>query len=104
MLGPLAIALLIGILVAQRFRVTILAPLFALTVVLAICAAIAHPGAAWNVSLTAIATGVGLQIGYLFGLGIRYLRTLARARRLRAAAAARTWPPERPAPQREASF
>jgi hypothetical protein len=80
------ISLLVGTFLAQRFKVLVLAPVILLfTVILAFGAGIARADAGWTVGLTATMTIVGLQIGYLLGIGIRHLIVVARASRLRAA-------------------
>jgi hypothetical protein len=72
------ISLLVGTFLAQRFKVLVLAPVILLfTVILAFGAGIARADAGWTVGLTATMTIVGLQIGYLLGIGIRHLIVVA---------------------------
>jgi hypothetical protein len=86
MVTPAIIGLLVGTFLAQRFKVLVLAPVILLfAVILAFGAGIARADAGWTVGLTAAVTIVGLQIGYLLGIGIRHLIVAARASRLRAA-------------------
>jgi hypothetical protein len=82
------LALLAGMVLGQRFNVLtlILANFLVLFAVVVAGAALAD--SAWIVIVAAALTIVCLQSGYLFGLGIRHLLLLARARRLRATEAA----------------
>ncbi len=84
MLVPTILSLLVGMVLAQRFKVLILFPLFALTLFLALAAAITRSDAAWTAGLIATVAIVTLQIGYLLGIGVRHVALLARASRLRA--------------------
>jgi hypothetical protein len=84
------LALAIGALVAQRLKLIALTPLMLLTILLAI-AATAHAGARWSVWWTALTVIVGLQLGYLLGAWIRYLRILARRNRLRSTSEGYSW-------------
>jgi len=79
------ISLLVGMLLAQRSKVLVLAPVILLTLLLAIGAGIARADTAWAVWLTAAVTIVGLQIGYLLAIGIGHLIAVTRASRLREA-------------------
>jgi hypothetical protein len=81
LLGTLA--LLAGMVLAQRFNVLTLIP--ASFLVLFAGAALADT--MWIIIVAAPLTLVCLQSGYLFGVGIRHLLFVARARRLRAAEA-----------------
>ena len=86
MVTPAIIGLLVGIFLAQRFKVLVLAP---------VGAGIARANAVWALGLTAAVTIVGLQIGYLLGIGIRHLIVVARASRLRAASLGGSLPTRR---------
>jgi len=78
------LGLLIGTILGQRFKALVLVPAVLLIVLLAICAGIVGTNPAWSVGACAAMALVGLQFGYLLGIGIRYLRVLARANRLAA--------------------
>jgi len=78
------LGLLIGTILGQRFKVVVLAPAALLILLLAIDAAIVGTNPAWSVGARAAMALVGLQLGYLLGSGIRYLKVLARANRLAA--------------------
>jgi hypothetical protein len=95
MFTPAVIGLLVGTLLAQRSKVLVLAPVILLTLILAFGAAIARADAVWTVGLTAAVTIVGLQIGYLLGIGIRHLIIVTRASRLRAASLGGSLPTRR---------
>jgi hypothetical protein len=83
MLMPALIGLAIGGVLARRFRVAALAPVILLILFLAITTGLARPDAAHSIGSTTVALIVCLQLGYLFGLGIRPLRVIARANRVR---------------------
>jgi hypothetical protein len=89
--------LLAGIALGQRFKVQILLPAAGIVLALAIAGAIARIDALWPMTLVAVAGIVSLQIGYLFGLGIRYLRIGVRASPADANALAGSTPTRRPA-------
>lgn len=84
MLAPAIISLLAGTALGQWFRVLILGPIILLTLLLALGVGIAHGEDAWAITKAAAAAIVGLQVGYLFGIGLRHLTVLARANRQRA--------------------
>jgi putative Ca2+/H+ antiporter (TMEM165/GDT1 family) len=64
------ISLLIGAVLAQRFKVIVLIPAIAIFSGLAIIAA--HADSAWSIVLLAAATTTCLQIGYFVGIGVRH--------------------------------
>jgi hypothetical protein len=76
----LLLALLLGAVLGQRFKVEILIPAIALAITVG--ALSAHVGALWQIAVAAFSTGVSLQVGYLVGIGIRYIMTLVRTRRI----------------------
>jgi hypothetical protein len=97
MLFSALISLLIGIVLAGRFKVLILAPVFMLTLVLAIGTSLVRTDATWSIGSTALVVIIGLQVGYLLGFGVRYVMVLARAGRPHSASLANTLPPRRAA-------
>ncbi len=97
MLTSTIIGLLIGMVLAQRFKVLALFPAIALILFFAIGIAMVRSDAGWTIGLTAIVTIVGLQMGYLFGIGIRHIMVLIRVSRRRAASLTSSLPPQRPA-------
>ena len=97
MLAPTVISLLVGMALAQRFRVLVLFPAILLTLFLAIGAAMMRPEPDWRLGLTALITVVGLQVGYLAGIGIRHLTVLACASRRPTGPLTSSTPPHRPA-------
>jgi hypothetical protein len=97
MLFSALISLMIGIVLAQRFKVLVLAPAFMITVALAIGTGLAQAGATWSIWVTALVVIVGLQVGYLMGSGLRHMMALVRTSRLRSASMTNTLRPHRPA-------
>jgi hypothetical protein len=97
MFTPAVISLLAGMALGQRFKVLVLVPLILLTAVFAIATWVAHGGGAWQIGRTAAVAIVGLQMGYLLGLGVRHLTLLARVSRLRSASLPGSYRAQRPA-------
>ena len=95
MLFSALISISIGIVLARRFKVFILAPAFMLTLVLAVSTGLARTEAAWSIGVTALVIIVGLQIGYLLGSGMRLV--LVRANRPGSTSFTSSLPPRRPA-------
>jgi hypothetical protein len=93
MLAPAILGLLLGLVLAQRFKVFVLIPMILLIVMFALAAALAHLDTALISVLTAIIAVVTLQIGYLLGIGISYGMLWRQARRL-VAASLRRLPPQ----------
>jgi hypothetical protein len=81
MLTPALVSLLIGLALAQRFKVLSLIPVILLTLLFALTAAFSGASAAWISALTAAVAIAGLQLGYLLGIGLRQLTLIARAHR-----------------------
>jgi hypothetical protein len=65
---------LAGIALGRRFKVLVLLPAVGVVLALTIAKAVAHFDGFWPMCLVAAGDIVSLQIGYLFGLGILYLR------------------------------
>ena len=86
------ISLLIGLVLAQRFKVLVLIPFMVLTLFLTLGTALVNPGATWAGAVTAMVVIVALQLGYLFGIGVRHLMVLTRVGR-RHVSLARSLPP-----------
>ena len=80
---PALVSLLIGLVLAQRFKVLSLIPVILLTLLFALIAELSGANAAWSSALTAAAAIAGLQLGYFLGIGLRQLMLIARANRLR---------------------
>jgi hypothetical protein len=97
MLSTAIISVLLGMVLGQRFKVLILAPAILLTLLGALGASIVRPETVWFIGKAAAEAIVGMQIGYLLGLGIRHLTLLARAARLRGASPANSFVPRHPA-------
>lgn len=83
MLTPAIVSLLVGMVLGHRFKVLILVPAIFLAILFAVGSGVARAETAWTVVATAAIAACGLQIGYLFGTGIRRIMVLARASRLR---------------------
>jgi len=97
MLLPAILSLLVGMVLAQRFKVLILVPAISLTLVLMGGAVMVNPTGTSIAALTATVVIVGLQIGYVLGIAIRHLMVVARANRRRASGLANSLTPQRPA-------
>ena len=72
-------------------------PAILVTLFLVIGAAMVRAEPDWMLGLTALTTVVGLQVGYLAGIGIRHLTVLARASRRSTGPLTSSLPPHRPA-------
>jgi len=93
MLAPAILSLLVGIALAQRFKVLVLVPAIMITLLFAFVSGLARANTGWTAdALIAVTFIVGLQIGYLLGIGVRHLMLLGRAHRLRAASPTRSLP------------
>jgi hypothetical protein len=75
------VSLLVGMVLGQRFKVLVLMPTIAIALVFAIGAGMAHADTVWWIVLMAAAAATSLQIGYLIGIGIRYVLVAAQAGR-----------------------
>jgi hypothetical protein len=69
------ICLFIGSLLAQRFKVLVLVPALAVTIVLAITLGYHHGYSAWQIFIGAVEDISCLQLGYLVGAGINHVLT-----------------------------
>jgi hypothetical protein len=93
MLAPAILSLLVGVALAQRFKVLVLVPAIMITLLFALVSGLARGDVNWTAAaLIAVIIIVGLQIGYLLGIGVRHLLLLGRAHRLRAASPTRSLP------------
>ena len=93
MLAPAILSLLVGVALAQRFKVLVLVPAIMITLLFALVSGLARGDVNWTAAaLIAVTIIVGLQIGYLLGIGVRHLLLLGRAHRLRAASPTRSLP------------
>jgi hypothetical protein len=97
MLFSALVSLSIGIVLARRFKVLILAPAFMLTLVLALGTGLARTDAAWSIGSTALVVIVGLQVGYLLGSVMRHVMVFVRAGRPGSTSFTSSLPPHRPA-------
>jgi hypothetical protein len=69
------IYLLIGLLLAQRFKVLVLVPALAVTIVLAVTLGYHSGYSGWQILIGTIEDVVCLQLGYLAGAGISHVLT-----------------------------
>jgi hypothetical protein len=93
MLAPAILSLLVGAALAQRFKVLVLLPAIMIALLFAFISRLVRADTGWTATtLIAITIVVGLQIGYLLGIGVRHLLLLARAHRLRATSPTRSLP------------
>jgi hypothetical protein len=86
MLTLLLICLLVGAVLGQRFKLLALIPAVALA--LAAAAGFTYSGKFWQILVAALTATTCLQIGYVAGVGIRYLTVAARITRRRGSFAA----------------
>lgn len=96
MVMPAIVSVLLGLVLAQRFKVFVLLPVMLLVLTFALARAVAHVEAAVIPAVTAVIAIVGLQIGYLLGAAVRYAVLLGRTHRLGAAFPATLAPVPRP--------
>ena len=67
------VSLLVGALLAQRFKVLVLIPATAIVLGVAFGTGVAHAHTAWSTILTVATAATSMQIGYLiFGSGVRH--------------------------------
>jgi hypothetical protein len=83
MMTLVAMSLLFGMVLGQRFEVLILMPSLALILMVAVGTGMAHAATPWAILVTAGLSIAGLQVGYLVGASMRFLLAVARASRLR---------------------
>jgi hypothetical protein len=76
------ISLLIGMVLAQRFKVLALVPAMAVVILLAIAAEVARGAGVWPTALVAVLAMVSVQIGYLAGMAVRSLLAAGRTSKL----------------------
>jgi hypothetical protein len=76
------ICLLVGAVLGQRFKVQVLIPAMALA--MAAAAGLAHASTFWQILGAVLVATTSLQIGYVAGVGIRYLIAEARTSRINA--------------------
>lgn len=83
----LMVWLLIGAVMGLRFRVLILVPAMGLALPVTVVSGIIQGASLGHVFLAATLAIVGLQVGYLAGIGVRHLLVLARVGRIRTSSA-----------------
>ena len=86
------LSLLVGAVLAQRFKVMILLPATVMVIVAAGGIGLTQSYTIGSTMLTVAAGGLSTQVGYLFGLGLRYLleaRSTENLQPARASASAR---------------
>ncbi len=69
----LVISFLVGAVLGQGFKVFVLVPSFVLAVVVAIGTGVAHADTIWSIVVMAATMVMGIQFGYLFGIGIHLI-------------------------------
>jgi hypothetical protein len=67
------VSLLVGAMLGQRFKVLVLMPATAILLVLAVGTGVTQVQTTWSIFLMVAATATSVQIGYLFGIGIRHV-------------------------------
>lgn len=79
-------SVVIGALLALRFRVLILIPVFGLAFIIAGVSAFWSQNAASTLAVNLFTIIIGLQVGYALGIGGRHARLVMRATQIRSAA------------------
>jgi putative Ca2+/H+ antiporter (TMEM165/GDT1 family) len=72
--------LLIGALLAQRFKMLVLVPGIALTALVAAMMGYHYGASAWHIVGAVVLDIISLQVGYLVGAGIHYVLTAVLAK------------------------
>ena len=67
------ISLLVGAVLAQRFKIMILIPAIGIMLVAAVGAGVTQAHIVWWTILMIAAAGASMQVGYVIGLGIRHI-------------------------------
>jgi hypothetical protein len=75
------VSLLVGAVLAQRFKVLVLMPATAVVLVLAVGTGATQARTDWSLVLMATAAVTCLQIGYLVGIGVHHVLAAALSRR-----------------------
>lgn len=73
MIMLLIFSMLVGAVLAQRFKIMILIPASGITLIGAIGTGVAQDYTAWWIILTIAAGGASLQFGYVIGLVMRHV-------------------------------
>jgi hypothetical protein len=97
MFTVILLSVLAGMVLGQRFKVLALLPAIVVTLLVTIAAGLARAETPWLLALSGILGIVGIQVGYLLGLGVRQLTAGARGARLPAASFGGSIPARRPA-------
>lgn len=75
------LSLLTGMTLGMRFKILVLLPAIACVLPIAITVSLIEGGSAWSMFLAVVMPIVGVQLGYLAGIGIRHFLALARLSR-----------------------
>jgi hypothetical protein len=78
-----AISLLVGMVLGQRFKVLVLVPISAVALIIAVGVGTAQGNSLPLIAIISAAAISSLQIGYLVGISLRHLMVIARASRPR---------------------
>jgi hypothetical protein len=79
MMTLMLICLLLGAVLGQRFKFLVLIPGMGVMLPLVAAAGVVRADPFGQIVFAMIAAAIGLQVGYLAGIGIRYLMVLSRA-------------------------
>jgi hypothetical protein len=82
-----AFSLLAGMALGQRFKVIVLLPTAIVACLLVAGLGVARANEAWTIAYLALVSILCLQVGYLAGIGVRYVPVALRASRRQAEAA-----------------
>src|SRR5882724_4115088 len=66
------VSLAVGAILAQRFKIMVLAPAILVVVVVAIGSGVAQSSGVWSTILMTATASVGIQIGYFLGMLIKF--------------------------------
>ena len=76
-----AVSLAVGSLLAQRFKIIVLAPATFVVVIIAVAVGAAQTSGLWSTILTMATASVGIQTGYFLGMLIQHGRGALPARK-----------------------
>jgi hypothetical protein len=82
MIMVLLVCLLVGAVLGQRFKVFILLPATVPALFFALLVSAMHGATVSRLLATALTAAASLQIGYLFGIGLRHFAVAERANRV----------------------
>jgi hypothetical protein len=82
MILPIFISFLVGVVLAQRFKVLVLIPTILLSALFTVGVGFERSEPPWTVAAMAVLVIVAEQVGYLLGVAARHVMLLGRANRM----------------------